>query len=148
MTFTTASYYFLLANKKQYQTPLRWRSGSAFASQAGDQCSIPGRDRPKCIKQVVIAPLPNARQQVWVSRVLGDDHYKGLARVKVGIARLTAQWPCSSAEYRSKFVKICSSSGDVSKRLKHSRVGRKHQTTKVIKYRNFGMPRLRITRVE
>ena len=44
------------------------------------------------------------------ARVLRDDHYKGLARVTVGIARLTAQWPCKSAEYRSKFVKICSSS--------------------------------------
>ena len=38
-----------------------------------------GRDRPKSWKQVVSVPLPNARQQVWVSRVLGYDHYKGLA---------------------------------------------------------------------
>ena len=31
--------------------------------------------------------LPNAQQQVSVSRVLGDYHYKGLARVTVGVAR-------------------------------------------------------------
>ena len=39
-------------------------------------CSNSRRDRPKLLKQVVKAPLPNARQQVSVSRVLGDDHYK------------------------------------------------------------------------
>ena len=33
------------------------------------------------------APLPNARQLVWVSRVLGDDHYKRMPRVTVGVAR-------------------------------------------------------------
>ena len=31
--------------------------------------------------------LPNARHRVGVSRVLGDDHYKGWARVTVGVAR-------------------------------------------------------------
>ena len=34
------------------------------------------------------APLSNARQLVWVSRVLGDDHYKRIPRVTVGVARL------------------------------------------------------------
>ena len=38
------------------------------------------------LKQVVTAPLPNARQQVRVSRVLGDDHYKGLVHITVGVA--------------------------------------------------------------
>ena len=47
--------------------------------------SIPGRDRPK--SKVVTASLPNVRQQVRVSRVLGDDHNKGLACVTVGVAR-------------------------------------------------------------
>ena len=42
-----------------------------------DRGSIPGRDRPDHKKQVVTAQLPNARQHVWVSRVLGDDHNKG-----------------------------------------------------------------------
>ena len=49
------------------------------------------------VRQVVTAPLPNARQQVCVSRFLGDDHYKGLVRVTVDVARkrtLTAQWSC------------------------------------------------------
>ena len=31
----------------------------------GDLGSIPGRDRPKSLKQVVTALLPNVRQQVW-----------------------------------------------------------------------------------
>ena len=30
----------------------------------------------KVVKEMVTAPLRNARQQVRVSRVLGDDHYK------------------------------------------------------------------------
>ena len=60
--------------------PPRWRRGKAFASHAVDRGSIPGRERPNSLKQVVIAPLPNARQQVLVSRVLGDENYKELAR--------------------------------------------------------------------
>ena len=36
----------------------------AFVSHAGDQGSIPGRDIPESLKQVVTAPLPNARPQV------------------------------------------------------------------------------------
>ena len=45
------------------------------------------------LKQVVSAPLPNARQQVRVSPFLGDDHYKWLTRVAVGVARRRiAQW--------------------------------------------------------
>ena len=57
-----------------------YRSGKAFASHAG-------RDRPKSLKQVhvVTAQLPSARQQV--SQNLEDDHYKGLVRVTVGVAR-------------------------------------------------------------
>ena len=31
--------------------------------------------------------LLNARQQVWVSQVLGDDHYKLMSRVTAGVAR-------------------------------------------------------------
>ena len=65
----------------------RGDSCRAFASHAGDQRSIPDRDRPKSIIQAVTAALPNARQQVWVSRVLGDDHYKRMPRVIVGVAR-------------------------------------------------------------
>ena len=86
-------YFVCLFYSHQYYT-LRVR---AFASHAGDRGSIPSRDRPKSLKQVVTAPLPNAWQPVWVSRVLGDDHdYKRLARVAVGVARsktLATQWP-------------------------------------------------------
>ena len=67
--------------------PPRWRTGRAFASHAGDRDSIPDRDRPKSLKQVVTVRLPNARQQVRVSANLGNNHYKGLARVTVGVAR-------------------------------------------------------------
>ena len=49
--------------------------------------SMHGRNAPNSFKQVVTAPLPNARQQEWVSRVLGDDHYKGLARVTVDVVK-------------------------------------------------------------
>ena len=38
-------------------------------------------------KEVVTAPLLNAQQEVRVSRVLGDDHYKRMPRVTVGVAR-------------------------------------------------------------
>ena len=40
------------------------RNGRAFAWHSRDQGSIPGRERPKSLKQVVTAPLPNALQQV------------------------------------------------------------------------------------
>ena len=57
-------------------------NGRALASHAGDRGSIPGWNRPMSLKQVVTAS--------WeVSRVLGDEQYKGLARVTVhvGVAR-------------------------------------------------------------
>ena len=52
------------------------------------KCGITGFDpRSRVGKQVVTAPLPNARQQVWVSWVLEDGQFKGLAHVTVGVAR-------------------------------------------------------------
>ena len=66
---------------------LPWCSGRAFAAYAEDQGSIPGQNRPNSLKQVVMAPQPNARQQEWVLRVLRDDHYKRMPRVTVGVAR-------------------------------------------------------------
>ena len=98
-------YFVYLFYSHHYYT-LRVR---AFASHAGDRGSIPGRDKPKSLKQVVTAPLPNAWQPVWVSRVLGDDHdYKRLARVAVGVARsktLATQWP-----WLPSIGQICNSS--------------------------------------
>ena len=49
-------------------------------------CSNPSRERPKSLKQVVTAPLSNARHLVCVSWVLGDDHYKRSPRLTVGVA--------------------------------------------------------------
>ena len=60
-----------------------WLNGRTFASHAGDWGSMPGRDRPKSLKQVVTVPLTSARQQVRVSRVLGDNHYKRMPRMTV-----------------------------------------------------------------
>ena len=49
-----------------------------FSKRARD--SIPGRDRPMSLKQIVRAPMTNARQQVRVLRVLGDDHYNKVSQ--------------------------------------------------------------------
>ena len=57
---------------------------TSHIKHAGDRGSIPGRDSRRSLKQVVTAPLPNARQ---VSRVLRDYHYTGLPRVTVGVTR-------------------------------------------------------------
>ena len=54
----------------------------------GDRGSIPGRDRPMSFKQVVTDPLSSAQQQVRVSWVLGDGHFKRMTRVTVGVSRL------------------------------------------------------------
>ena len=35
---------------------------------------------------VETAALPKARQEVYLSRVLGDDHYKRMPRVTEGVA--------------------------------------------------------------
>ena len=34
------------------------------------------------------APLPNARQEMWMSQILRDDHYKRMLHFTVGAARL------------------------------------------------------------
>ena len=68
--------------------PLSLLGDRAFASHTGDWGSIPSCDRPKSLKKVVSAPLPSAWQQVRVSRVLGDDHYKRMTRVTACVARL------------------------------------------------------------
>ena len=56
-------------------------------SHVGDQGAI-----PKCN----IAPLPNGRQQVSMSRVLRDNNYIQMSNVTVVVAlqrTLTANWP-------------------------------------------------------
>ena len=42
---------------------------------------------PAVTDQVVTSPLLYARQWVRVSQVLGDDHYKWMPRVTVGVTR-------------------------------------------------------------
>ena len=70
---------------------VQWSIASVCARHAGDLGLIPVRVRRKSLsKQVVSAPMQYTRQKVWVSRVLGDDHFT------VGVApqnTLTAQWP-------------------------------------------------------
>ena len=55
------------------------------------------------LKKVVTGLLSYVRQKVGVSRVLGDEHYKGLARVRVGTLKNPYCLVAMSAEY-----KICS----------------------------------------
>ena len=57
------------------KVPRRWRSRLERSPRKRKfGCSNPSRDRPKSQNQVVTAALPNARQYVRVSRVLGDYH--------------------------------------------------------------------------
>ena len=46
-------------------------------------CSNTSGDRPRSLKQVVIAPMLKFWQQIWVSRILVDDHYTQMHRVTV-----------------------------------------------------------------
>ena len=88
-----------ILNRKQLHVINNWMSNTLHA---GDRGSMPGRNGPNSLKQVVRAPIPNAWQQKWVSQVLGNDHYKGLARVTVGVAckrTLTAQRPWEPNEW-------------------------------------------------
>ena len=57
---------------------------------AEDRGSIPGRSRPKSLKQLVAAVIATRSANgacVLVSRVLGDDHYERMPRVTVCVAR-------------------------------------------------------------
>ena len=95
-------------------------------SHVGDRGSITGRDKPKSLNQVVTAPLPNAEQQVRVSRIQGDDRYKRKFPVKESVARsrtLTAQWPWMPSMGQN--VKPFIGNGDVSLCVRKCRVGRK-----------------------
>ena len=67
--------------------PLRWCSRlepSPRMQKVG--CSNPSRDKSKPFIQIKTVPLPNARQQVLVSKIVGDDH-KRMPRVTVGVTR-------------------------------------------------------------
>ena len=64
------------------------QSVRAFSLHAEGWVFELGRDIPKSlhVNKIVAIPLLNARQQVWVSRVLADDHYERMSRVTVVIA--------------------------------------------------------------
>ena len=75
------------SNYSTIELPQRWRSGfkrSPRKRKIG--CSNPSCFRPRSWKQLVTGPLPNVRQWVWVSRVLGNDHYKRMPHAAVGVA--------------------------------------------------------------
>ena len=103
-------------------------------SHVGDRGSITGRDKPKSLNQVVTAPLPNAEQQVRVSRIQGDDRYKRKFPVKESVARsrtLTAQWPWMPSMGQN--VKPFIGNGDVSLCVRKCRVGRKKKTKQFLR---------------
>ena len=78
-------------------------------------------------KQVVLLPLPNFRQQVWVSQILGDDHYKGLVRITEGVARLrtfSAQWQWVHAALHRHWWRL-----QMSEKFLSETNNNKHQTT-------------------
>ena len=82
----------------------------------------------KSLKQVMTAPLPNARQEVWVSRVLRDDHYKPISRDTVGLAK-NPSWPHKINDRVSSIGQNLQpfTGGYVSIYVKNSRVGQKTQ---------------------
>ena len=92
-------------------------------------------------QQVVTAPLPNARQKVWVSRVLGDDLYKQMPRVRVDRARqrtLTAQCPWRKPSIGQNLQPFAGY-GDVSNEWKILEWGEKIQTKKQTNKQTFVM---------
>ena len=98
-------------------------------------CLNPSRDKPNSLKQVVTAPLANAREQVWESRIFGNEHYKCKPRVTISVAcqRTTGQWPRvpSIRQHLQPFI----GDGDVSKWLKIFRVKREsYRITKAYVY--------------
>ena len=73
----------------------------------------PGRDRPKSFKQVVTVPLSNARQQVWMSRVLGDNLINGYPV-------LQQVWHVKEPLLISQNLQLFTGNGNVSIEVKNS----------------------------
>ena len=86
----------------------RWRRVKAFASNAGDWGSIPGRDRPKLLKPVVTAPLATGVSVTgpwrWPLSRVGPCHSR-----------------CGTLKISSCYTSF-SGFGDVSKWVKYFRV--------------------------
>ena len=99
--FRICTIIFLFSNLN-LTTVFIWKSQSEplsidYRKYNIDICNInyeflPSREITKSIKQVVTAPLRDARQHVRVKRVLGDINLKRVSRVTVGVA-FTVQWP-------------------------------------------------------
>ena len=107
-----------------------WRSGlERWPRKRKVGCSNLSRDRPKSLKQLVTAPLPNARQKVRMSPVLGDDHKKTDApcHIRCGTLKNPHCSTAITAEHRSKFAAL-------HQWVKNSRVGRKTQKKKHKKF--------------
>ena len=72
----------------------RWRSLLERSPRKRKvECSNSSSYRPNSYKTgtfILTAPLLNAPQLVWLSRFLGDDHYKRMSRVTVGVGRETS----------------------------------------------------------
>ena len=83
-------------------------------------CSNPSRDIPKSLKQAVTAPLPSAGHLVWMSRVLGDDHYKRIPRGTLKNPHCSTGVPSIGRNLRP-----FTGNGDFSKWVKNSRLGQR-----------------------
>ena len=79
-----------------------WLSVDRWPRMREIRVRSPLGDRPKSFKQIIKATLPKARQHVWMSRVLGDDHYKRMPRVRRGTQRNSHCSVALSAEYKFK----------------------------------------------
>ena len=84
-------------------------------------CSNPSRDIPKSLKQAVTAPLPSAGHLVWMSRVLGDDHYKRIPRGTLKNPHCSTGVPSIGRN-----LQPFTGNGDFSKWVKNSRLGQKN----------------------
>ena len=72
-------HFYLILN-----TPPRWRSRLEHSPRMRKVWEFESQLRQTLVET---AALRKARQEVYVSRVLGDDHYKRMPRVTVGVAR-------------------------------------------------------------
>ena len=126
----------LFINLYEMNRTRRWHSRlERFPRMRKVRCSNPSCDGPNSLKQVVTVPQLNARQQVWVSWVLGDEHYKRMNRVTASVAReriLTAQWPWLPSIDQN--LQPFTSNGDVSICVKKSWVGGKSPNKQIKSY--------------
>lgn len=112
---------------------------------------IPIQSKPptKSLKPVETIPLPSTRQQMWVSRLLGDVYYKWVSRYTVAMTRqrtLIASWTIVFRIVQN--LKPFIGFGDTSIWMNNSRLGEKKNPTNQTKIsfwiwiiNNFAIPR-------